>query len=70
LFWPDDVAGADSGYDVALRQLAFGANPNETILTPQNVNKTQFGKLFTQPWMAGDWQALYLPQVTIRNWCP
>jgi len=43
-----------------------GANPNETILTPQNVNKTQFGKLFTQP-VDGQviGQALYLPQVTI-----
>ena len=26
-----------------------GANSNETILTPQNVNSKQFGKLFTQP---------------------
>jgi len=34
--------------------------------TPQNVNKTQFGKLFTQP-VDGQviGQALYLPQVTI-----
>jgi hypothetical protein len=28
-----------------------GANSNETILTPQNVNYNQFGKLFTQSWM-------------------
>ena len=43
-----------------------GANPNETILTPQNVNEKQFGKLFTQAvdgQVVG--QALYLPQVTI-----
>jgi hypothetical protein len=43
-----------------------GANPNETILTPQNVNSGEFGKLFTQPvdgLVIG--QALYLPQVTI-----
>jgi len=43
-----------------------GANPNETILTPQNVNSTDFGKLFTQPVdgaIIG--QALYLPSVTI-----
>ena len=43
-----------------------GANSNETILTPQNVNYDQFGKLFTQPvdgQVVG--QALYLPQVTI-----
>ena len=26
-----------------------GANPNEKILTPQNVNSEEFGKLFTQP---------------------
>jgi hypothetical protein len=43
-----------------------GQNPNETILTPQNVNPKQFGKLFTQP-VDGQiiGQALYLPQVTI-----
>jgi hypothetical protein len=43
-----------------------GANPNETILTPQNVSSTQFGKLFTQPVdgaIIG--QALYLPSITI-----
>jgi hypothetical protein len=43
-----------------------GANSNETILTPQNVNYNQFGKLFTQV-VDGQviGQALYLPQVTI-----
>ena len=43
-----------------------GANPNETILTPQNVNVSSFGKLFTQP-VDGEviGQALYLPRVTI-----
>jgi hypothetical protein len=43
-----------------------GANPNETILTPQNVNSKEFGKLFTQP-VDGQviGQALYLPGVTI-----
>ncbi len=43
-----------------------GTNPNETILTPQNVNYNQFGKLFTQA-VDGQviGQALYLPQVTI-----
>jgi hypothetical protein len=43
-----------------------GANPNETILTPLNVNSNQFGKLFTQSvdgLVIG--QALYLPGVTI-----
>jgi hypothetical protein len=43
-----------------------GANPNETILTPFNVNNKTFGTLFTQP-VDGQiiGQALYLPQVTI-----
>lgn len=43
-----------------------GANPNEAILTPQNVNKAQFGKLFTQ-FVDGAivGQALYLPGVKI-----
>ena len=43
-----------------------GANSNETILTPQNVNKQQFGQLFSQGvdgQVVG--QALYLPSVTI-----
>ena len=46
--------------------LHSGANPNETILTPQNVNRLSFGKLFTQSVdgaVVG--QALYLPGVTI-----
>ncbi len=43
-----------------------GANPNETILTPQNVDSKQFGKLFTQPVDgAVTGQTLYLPGVTI-----
>ncbi|HSZ61298.1 MAG TPA: hypothetical protein VK828_05855 [Terriglobales bacterium] len=43
-----------------------GANPNETILTPQNVNSNQFGQLFNQP-VDGQviGQALYLPAVII-----
>jgi hypothetical protein len=43
-----------------------GVNPNETLLTPTNVNVNQFGKLFTQAvdgLLIG--QALYLPAVTI-----
>ncbi len=46
--------------------LHSGANPNETILTPGNVNSKEFGALFTRPLdgaMIG--QALYLPQITI-----
>jgi hypothetical protein len=45
-----------------------GANPNETILTPQNVNYKGFGKLFTQPvdgLVVG--QALYLPGIKIKG---
>ncbi len=46
--------------------LHSGANPNETILTPQNVNRLSFGKLFTQSVDgAVIGQALYLPGVTI-----
>jgi outer membrane protein assembly factor BamB len=49
-------------YDNALS----GANPNETILTPENVNSAQFGKLFTQSVDgAVIGQALYLPAVAI-----
>ena len=43
-----------------------GLNPNETLLTPANVNKNQFGKLFTQPVdgiIVG--QPLYMPGVAI-----
>jgi Bacterial Ig-like domain (group 1) len=43
-----------------------GANQQETILTPSNVNVNQFGKLFTQPvdgYIVG--AALYLANVTI-----
>jgi hypothetical protein len=46
----------------------WGANTQETILTPSNVNTTHFGKLFSQPVdgpVVG--QALYLPNVTIPN---
>jgi hypothetical protein len=43
-----------------------GANSNETTLTPQNVNRKQFGKLFTHPVDgAVIGQALYLPSVAI-----
>jgi hypothetical protein len=43
-----------------------GANLNETILTPQNVNANQFGKLFTLR-AEGDIyaQPLYLPNLQI-----
>jgi hypothetical protein len=43
-----------------------GANLSETVLTPQNVNPSQFGKLFSLP-VDGDIyaQPLYLPQLDI-----
>jgi hypothetical protein len=43
-----------------------GANSNETILTPLNVNSREFGQVFTQGVDgAVIGQALYLPQITI-----
>lgn len=43
-----------------------GQNLNETILTPSNVNGTQFGKLFSQGIDAfGQAQPLYVPGVAI-----
>ena len=43
-----------------------GANPNETVLTPVNVNANQFGKLFSLP-VDGDIyaQPLHLPRLEI-----
>lgn len=45
-----------------------GVNANETILTPSNVNTTNFGKLFFQV-VDGDIYAepLYVPNVTING---
>ncbi len=41
-----------------------GQNLQETILTPSNVNPTQFGKLFSQPVSGGvNAQPLYVPHV-------
>jgi hypothetical protein len=43
-----------------------GQNQNETILTPANVNPTQFGKLFSQPVNGVLYaQPLYVSQITI-----
>ena len=44
--------GVDAQVNVTTRQydnLRTGQNTSETILTPSNVNVSQFGKLFTQP---------------------
>jgi hypothetical protein len=49
-------------YDIA----RTGANTNETILTPSNVNTGSFGKLFSHPtdgWLYA--QPLYMPGVTL-----
>jgi hypothetical protein len=45
-----------------------GANTNESVLTPANVNAQQFGKLFALP-VEGEiyGQPLYLPNVTIAG---
>lgn len=43
-----------------------GWNPNETVLTPQNVNVSNFGKLFAYPLDGGSFsQPLYVPNVAI-----
>lgn len=45
-----------------------GANVNETVLTPSNVNATQFGKLFTYPLDGVTYaQPLFLSNVTING---
>ena len=45
-----------------------GQNLNETILTPANVNSSQFGKLFSQPVNGAIYaQPLYMSQVAIPN---
>src|ERR1700677_924909 len=45
-----------------------GTNSNETILTPSNVNVTQFGQLFSDPIDGQAYaQPLYLPNVSISG---
>ena len=45
-----------------------GANINETILTPANVNSALFGKLFTLPLDANvNSQILYVPNLTLKG---
>lgn len=45
-----------------------GSNPNETVLTPANVNSGQFGKLFSYP-VDGQMyaQPLFVPNITING---
>src|ERR1700732_1556455 len=44
-----------------------GQNTNETILTPSNVNSTQFGKLFSLRVVGQVYaQPLYVPNLTIK----
>lgn len=48
-----------------------GANTNETILTPGNVNMTTFGKLFSQPVDGRIYtQPLYMPAITMGSGTP
>ena len=54
-------------YDIA----RTGANTNETILTPTNVNSSTFGKLFSSPvdgWVYA--QPLYMPGITMGAGTP
>ena len=45
-----------------------GSNPNETLLTPANVNTTLFGKLFTLPLNANvNSQVLYMPNLMMNG---
>ncbi len=47
-------------------KLRTGLNPNETVLTPANVNSTKFGKLFSYSIDGtSDASPLYVPSVTI-----
>src|ERR1035438_6631622 len=74
LFLVAFIAGITVGYaQVPVTTWHFdnahsGANTNEMILTPKNVNRASFGKLFTQSVDgAVTGQALYLPSVSIPN---
>ncbi len=65
---PDTVSAQVAVTTWHFDNLHSGANTNETILTPQNVNRSSFGKLFTQTVDgAVIGQALYLPGVTIPS---
>jgi Bacterial Ig-like domain (group 2) len=63
------VAAAYTGMLIYHNDLArTGQNPNETILTPSNVNSAQFGKLFSYPLDGGTYaQPLYVQSVAVGN---
>ncbi len=67
LFLGPGAAGAQVNVLTAHNDIArTGQNLNETVLTPANVNPTQFGKLFSQTTYGGILaQPLYVSQLTI-----
>jgi len=61
--WAQGFSGVTTYHNDIART---GLNPNETILTPKNVNVSNFGKLFAYPLDGSVFaQPLYLPSVSI-----
>jgi chitodextrinase len=60
------VSNYPGTYTRDIDKLRTGLNPNETVLTPTNVNAAQFGKLFSYSIDGtADASPLYVPNVTI-----